>query len=155
MPLNYHISTDEGLITVHGEGEIPLPEIVRLGQTLLEDESYDPDLPQLLDFRGLRPLVEGRLDHLQAFLHGPYRERVAANVAVVIDEHLEDQHCADIFQLTCALHDAELFADYDQALKWLMRQAFANQPLPESAPAEQVLSQHEDAGGDHAHRSPE
>lgn len=155
MPLDYHISADEGLITVHGQGETPLPEIVRLGRALLEDEDYDPELPQLVDFRGLRPVAEEGLDDLQDFLHGPYREGVAANVAVVIDEHLEDRHCADIFQLTCALHDAELFADYDQALKWLMRQAFATQPLPEPLLAEQMLPEHEDAGGEHAHRSPE
>lgn len=147
MPLGYHINTDEGLITVQGDGEVPLADIARLGKALLEDDEYDPSLPQLLDFRGLRPVVEGRLEDLNAFLHGPYRQGVAASVAVVIDEHLESRHCAEIFLLTCAVHDAELFSDYDQALKWLMREAFVSQPVP--------LPQHQYAGRNHADRAPE
>lgn len=147
MPLGYHISAGEGLITVQGAGEITLEEITRLGQSLLEDPDYDPELPQLLDFRGLRPVVDGNLEAMEAFVHGPYRDGVTANVAVVIDDHLESQHCADIFLLTCAIHEAELFCDYDQALRWLMRQAFVPQPPP--------LPHHEYAHRDHAHGAPE
>ena len=145
MPLSYHISPDEGLIAVHGYGEVSLAEIAQLGRELLSDADYDPELPQLLDFRGLRPVIEGQLDELVEFLHGAYRDAVTGNVAVVIDDHLEDRHCADIFQLTCAVHDAELFSDYNLALKWLMRQAFAGAPLP----------QQEYAGSNHAHSTPE
>jgi hypothetical protein len=147
MPVGYHISADEGLITIHGSGDVSVVEIARLGQTLLRDSAYDPRLPQLLDFRGLRPLAEGDTDALRAFVYGPYRNAVAANVAVVIDEHLESRHCADIFLLTCAIHEAELFADYDLALKWLMRRAFASRPV--------LLSEQEDPRGEHAYRAPE
>lgn len=134
MPLGYHINQDDGLITVQGDGAVPLGDLTRLGEALLGDGRYDPALPQLLDFRGLRPHGQpsdgvpqdiGVLDELRAFIRERYRARVAANVAVVIDEHLESRHCADIFLLTCAIERAELFADYDQALKWLMRRAFA------------------------------
>ena len=145
MPLDYHISADEGLITISGQGEVSLTAIAELGQSLLGDDAYDPQLPQLLDFRGLRPLPEDRLEALQAFVLGPYREAVAGNVAVVIDDHLEDRHAADIFLLTCAIHQAELFSDYDQALKWLMRRAFAARPS----------SEEEDPRGDGAYGSPE
>lgn len=145
MPLHYHISPDEGLITVHGHGEVSLQEIAQLGRDMLSDADYDPELPQLLDFRGLRPVIEGHLDELLAFLHGPYRDAVTSNVAVVIDEHLEDEHCADIFRLTCAIHEAELFSEHDLALRWLMRHAFAGLHLP----------QHPYAGRDHAHSAPE
>lgn len=145
MALGYHIGAEEGLITVHGQGEVPLVELARLGQALLDDQAYDPELPQLLDFRGLRPVTGGEVDDLQDFVLGPYREGVTANVAVVIDDHLESQHCADIYRLTCAIHDAELFCDYDLALKWLMRRAFAGRTLPD----------HEYAGCDHADGAPE
>ena len=145
MPLDYHISSDEGLITISGEGQVSLAAIAELGQSLLGDQSYDPRLPQLLDFRGLRPLAEDRLEDLQAFVLGPYRDAVSGSVAVVIDDHLEDLHAADVFLLTCAIHQAELFTDYDQALKWIMRRAFAKGPSAEE----------EDAGGDGANRSPE
>lgn len=145
MPLDYHISPDEGLITISGDGEVSLAAIAELGQSLLGDTAYDPALPQLLDFRGLRPLPESSLDELQAFVHGPYREAVAGSVAVVIDEHLEGQHVADIFLLTCAIHQAELFSDYDLALKWLMRHAFARYRS----------AQQENAAGDGADGSPD
>jgi len=149
MPLGYHINPDEGLITVQGAGDVSIPEITRLGESLLEDAGFDPGLPQLLDFRGLRPASDAdgiAVTHLQAFIQDRYRGRVAADVAVVIDEHLESRHCADIFLLTCAIQDAELFADYDQALRWLMRRAFAGTP----ASAEQ-----QDAGSDDADGAPE
>lgn len=125
MPLDYHIGTEEGLITVHGSGDVPVRQIARLGEALLEDPAYDPQLPQLLDFRGLRPRDDGAIDELRRFVRGPYRDGVAANVAVVIDGDLETRHGAEIYLLTCAVAQAELFSDYDQALKWLMRRAFA------------------------------
>lgn len=132
MPLGYHISPDQGLITVQGAGAVSVPELTRLGESLLSDDGFDPGLPQLLDFRGLRPVRDAdgaAVTHLQTFVQQRYRGRVQADVAVVIDEHLESRHCADIYLLTCAIHDAELFADYDQALRWLMRRAFAGVPL--------------------------
>ncbi len=147
MPLGYHIGTDEGLVTVQGNGEVDLAELVELGRTLLADGDFDPTLPQLLDFRGLRPVATGDHTNLQAFVHGPYRDGVMAKIAVVIDEHLEVRHAADIFLLTCAVHDAELFSSYDQAVKWLMRQAFALAP--------QLLTQQEYARRDDAHGAPE
>lgn len=135
MPLGYHINTDDGLITVQGEGPVEITELAELGHSLLGDGRYDPALPQLLDFRGLRPNLDGvdeeaELARLRSFVQDRYRDRVAANVAVVIDDHLESRHCADIYLITCAIDEAELFADYDQALKWLMRQAFAEDPAP-------------------------
>lgn len=131
MPLGYHINTDDGLITVQGDGSAAIADLASLGRELLQDPRYDPALPQLLDFRGLRPSFDAaaadprELEGIRNFVHEDYRGRVAGNVAVVIDEHLESRHCADIFLLTCAVSAAELFSEYDQALKWLMRQAFA------------------------------
>ncbi|MEQ8860672.1 MAG: hypothetical protein RIC56_18675 [Pseudomonadales bacterium] len=159
MALGYHINPDEGLITVHGGGDVVLQELARLGASLLEDPRYDPELPQLLDFRGLRqpkdaPQADEReIEALKDFVRETYRERVKANVAVVIDEHLEDQHCADIYLLTCALREAELFADYDQALKWLIREAFVPGPTPTEPAA--TSAEQQDTGADQAHGAPE
>jgi hypothetical protein len=149
MPLGYHINPDEGLITVQGAGDVSVPEITRLGESLLSDDGFDPELPQLLDFRGLRPVEDAdgaAVTYLQTFIQERYRGQVRADVAVVIDDHLESRHCADIYLLTCAIHDAELFADYDQALRWLMRRAFAGATLS----AEQ-----QDGASDHADSAPE
>jgi hypothetical protein len=126
MPVGYHINPDEGLITVTADGPLPLAELTRTGEALLADATYDPTLPQLVDLRGMRPRPVGDLATLKQFVENVYRERALASVAVVIDKRLESAHCADIFLLTCALHDAELFADYEQALRWLMRRAFAD-----------------------------
>jgi len=150
MPLDYHISPNEGLITINGEGHVRADDLARLGHSLLGDQNYDPHLPQLVDFRGLRPAEEDRLDELRAFVLGPYRDRVAASVAVVIDDHLEHRHGAEIFLLTCAVHQAELFSDYDQALKWLMRRAFATHPV-----VDRPLREQQDARGDDTHGAPE
>lgn len=156
MPLAYHINTDDGLITVQGAGAVDIEEFRRLGETLLEDHRYDPSLPQLVDLRGLRPAgpasaaTDLALSELLGFLQQRYRARVAADVAVVIDEHLETRHCADIYLLTCAIQMAELFADYDLALRWLMRRAFADPVADTSGSAEE-----QDAGGDDADRAPE
>lgn len=155
MPLGYHINADEGLITVRGDGNVAAAEIVALGESLLGDDAFDPELPQLLDFRGLRPRPPAEAGAatafagLRDFVHSRYRDQIAANVAVVIDARLEARHCADIFLLTCAISHAELFADYDQALKWLMREAFA---LPMLTPRS---SEQEDARPDHANGGPE
>lgn len=151
MPVGYHINPDDGLVTVRGDGDVTIGELVGVGESILADPAYDPALPQLVDLRGLRPAPRDDLERLQSFVHDDYRDRVAANVAVVIDDHLESRHCADIFLITCAIHDAELFVDYDQALKWLMRNAFATgRTATGTESAEQ-----QDAAGDHAHRTPE
>jgi hypothetical protein len=139
MPVGYHINPDEGLITVTADGRVPLSEFVNNGERLLKNSEYDPKLPHLIDLRGLRPLRDQSLNELREFVEQCFRDRVSASVAVVIDRFLERAHCADIFLLTCALHDAELFADYDHALRWLMRrvsadQAWRNQPSITSTP---------------------
>ncbi|MAT83936.1 MAG: hypothetical protein CMD39_06570 [Gammaproteobacteria bacterium] len=166
MPLGYHINPDDGLITVQGDGSVAVGEITQLVQSLLADGRFDPTLPQIMDFRGLRP-VQAQPDQpgaaiaaLREFLQQEYRRRVRADIAVVIDEHLERRHCADIYLLTCTMEAAELFADYDQALRWLMRRAFAS-PWPrgadEAAPARPAAAsgEHDDAPGDGAHGAPE
>ncbi len=149
MSLGYHISAEQGLITVRGHGEATLSDLTGLGRALLADPDYDPELPQLLDFRGLEPQSEGdaATDDLQWFICGPYRKAVSGSVAVVIDETLELRHAADIFLLTCAIPEAELFSSYDQALRWLMRQAFVPAPAPSS--------QQKQAGRDRRDRAPE
>lgn len=137
MPATYHIDQSEGLITVRAQGELTLRSLMAMGHALLGDRRYVPELPQLLDFRGMRvvaalppgavgkPAPASDLDLLKQFVSGPYRDRTACSIAVVIDQHLESEHCAEIYLLTCAIAGAELFAEYDLALKWLMRREFA------------------------------
>ena len=137
MPATFHIDRNQGLLTVRAHGEVTLRSLVRIGRAMLADPGYDAAMPQLLDLRGMRVVptpLQGAvsasppvsdLELLRQFVHGRYRQRTTGSVAVVIDPHLESAHCADIYLLTCAITGAELFADYELALKWLMRQGFA------------------------------
>ncbi|MFU8814636.1 MAG: hypothetical protein ACNA7W_04765 [Pseudomonadales bacterium] len=138
MTLGYHIDREEGLITLRAQGEVTLRALTATGRSMLADADYDPEFPQLLDFRGMRVApsppagpagtdmpAATDLQRLQQFVSGSYRQQARAGVAVVIDEKLESQHCADIYLLTCAIEEAELFCDYQLALNWLMRQRFA------------------------------
>lgn len=149
MPMGYHINSDEGLITVQADGEMDATMLTELGQSLLADERFDPTLPQLVDFRGLRLGAEPNLGRLSEFVQEHYRNQIDTTVAVVIDGHLEERHCADFYLITCAMDQAELFADYDQALRWLMRRAFANASVP------LLSAEHEYAADDHGNHAPE
>lgn len=135
MALGYHISQEDGLVTIRGEGRATFDELAQLGQQLIGDPDYDDGMPQLIDLRGLRIAAGGiaaggTLDALRAFVQRHYRQRVNASVAVVIDDRLERRHAATIFRLTCEIGDAELFSDYGLAIRWLMRQAFAPAHYP-------------------------
>jgi hypothetical protein len=138
MAVAYHINDDEGLITVRAEGVVDPEALQAVGRAMLEDASFDPDLPQLLDFRGLQVVAKSTtLAEFRPFIEDEFREQVNGIIAVVIDEDLEASLCADIYQLTCAIPRAELFEKYDQALKWLMRREFV--------PRAPLLQQHNSA----------
>ncbi len=147
MAAAYHIDDDEGLITIRAEGDVDPGTLQAVGRALLKDASFDPAMPQLVDFRGLR-VASGRstLDNLRPFIEEEFRGKVQGTIAVVIDDNLDTLMCADIYRLTCALPCAELFEDYEQALRWLIRREFR--------PRAPLLQQH-DAGYDRRNDSPE
>ena len=45
-----------------------------------------------------------------------------------IDDDLDAHLCADVYRLTSSVARAELFEDYEQALKWIMRREFLPHP---------------------------
>ncbi|MEM7294076.1 MAG: hypothetical protein AAF420_11885, partial [Pseudomonadota bacterium] len=59
------------------------------------------------------------------FVIDRYRPALHASLAVVVDDSLSTAALADLYLLVCNLPDTELFDQYDQALKWLMRKEFA------------------------------
>lgn len=129
MAAAYHINDDEGLITVRAEGEVDARTLQAIGRALLHDDSFDPDLPQLMDFRGLRlPPDSTSLEHLQVFVEQEFSTQVSGTIAVVIDDDLDAGLCAQVYRVTCTIARAELFEDYEQALKWIMRREFVPRP---------------------------
>ena len=125
MAAAYHINDDAGLITVRAEGNVDPKTLQAVGRALLQDAGFDPGLPQVMDFRGLRlPGDPVALADLTAFVEQEFGSQLSGSVAVVIDEDLEAGLCADVYQVTCTVARAELFEDYDQALRWIMRREF-------------------------------
>ena len=50
----YHIASDDGLISIQVGSEIDLAELYDLAKSVLASENYDPELPLVMDLRGMR-----------------------------------------------------------------------------------------------------
>ncbi|MEM6708937.1 MAG: hypothetical protein AAF648_09145 [Pseudomonadota bacterium] len=130
VPLNYHIDNDAGLITLSGHDSVDVDELVRCGTALLEDAAFDNRLPHLLDLR------EAHFDLTQrdatqqpvglTAMIDEINRRVAASIAVIVPPALPTHQIAEIYRLTCQFSHAELFEDYDHALRWLIKSEFAD-----------------------------
>ncbi len=131
MPCGYHLNQEDGLVTITGSGEVSLSEAISIGRELLDDPVFDPQLPHLIDLRGVE--VEHSHDdsmEFREFVLQAYRPGVDASIAVVIDHSLDQAAVANLFHLSCAMEQTELFDQYDQALKWLMRREFVQTAVP-------------------------
>lgn len=126
MSCAYHINNNEGLVTIYGNDRVAAAEIVNTLKALFGDPNFDPNLPQLVDLRGLNHF-ETELDQHQTqnFLHDHYRARISSSVAVVVDDQLEPDLISALYLWSCNLEKTEIFDQYNQALKWLMRREFA------------------------------
>ena len=121
----YHIAREEGLMSVRVQSPVELVELQGLAGALLESDEYEPELPLLVDLRGMR--LELNREDLQPFnryMVGAFQNR-GASTAVVIDCDMSQKLSAAIYWLACAVGDTEVFDDYDHALKWLIRREFA------------------------------
>ena len=49
-----------------------------------------------------------------------------ASIAVVLNQSLTPDETATVFRMALALGQVELFDDYEQALRWLMRREFVD-----------------------------
>ncbi len=123
----FHISKDEGLISVRVEADIDLVGLYELAKSLYSDPAYEIDLPLLVDLRGMHfDLKQSATEPFSQYIINHYSGR-EASIAVVIDPDMENKLCAAIYWLSCAVTGTELFDDYDHALKWLIRREFANE----------------------------
>ncbi len=126
MPAAFHISEDEGLITVQVDDAVELAELFDTAKALTSDPSYDPALPLLADLRGMRVELEAdALEPFNRFVVNSYGRNRRASTAVVVDHEMDRKLAAAIYWLSCALGHCEMFDDYDHALKWLIKREFA------------------------------
>ena len=125
MPCGYHINADEGLITISGTEDVPLQEAIALGEELLDDRAFESSLPHLVDLRGLvLTRTSAESEDFRDFVLDYYRPIVAASVAVLVDDSLDRGSLAALYHLTCRMDRTELFDDFEQALKWLVKREF-------------------------------
>ena len=127
MPCGYHMNLDDGLITVDGSDATNFNDLLSVGQDLLADPQFDPNLPQLVDLRGMQVARDSQSSaSLRHFAVKAYRPRIHSSVAVVVDDSIASEMLASIYHLICTLEQTELFDHYEQALKWLMWREFAS-----------------------------
>jgi hypothetical protein len=126
MPAGYHINDNDGLVAIEVTGAVNLADIYGTAKRLLADPSYDPNLPQLIDLRGMEiELQAATVAPFTRFMVARYAPQTLACIAVVIDPELEADICARVYWISCALGSSEVFDNYELALKWLMKQEFA------------------------------
>jgi len=122
VSLEYHIDADESLITVRVKDGLRPGDMELLATQLFEDPLFAADMAQLLDLRQAK--IELPDDHARILTHyllKKYNPAIDGNIAVVVDPDLTPTDTALMFRLTCALERAELFEDFDMAVKWLAR----------------------------------
>ncbi len=130
MAPGYHIASDDGLISIQVGSSIDLVDLYELARNLLESEDYDPELPLVMDLRGMElELKRDAVEPFTRFAIERFRNR-PGSMAVVIDPAMSRELVAGIYWLACAVGGTEVFDDYDHALKWLIRREFAHDPPP-------------------------
>ena len=127
MPGTYHINSNEGLVTIKSPSTLKLDNTCDMAMRMLDDPEFDPDLPQLVDLRGCHSSMT-YTDELKFrdFILWEYRPRVASSIAIVVDDEMDSKVLARLYHLSSRMDKTELFDQYQQALKWLMRNEFAN-----------------------------
>ncbi len=126
----YHIASDDGLISIQVGSEIDLADLYELAKSVLASDDYDPELPLLMDLRGMR--LDWREEATEPFVRfaiDRFRNR-PGSMAVVIDGEMDRDLVAAIYWLACAVGGTEVFDDYDHAMKWLIRREFAHTNPP-------------------------
>lgn len=110
-----------------GTNTVALNHLVDCGNAVLNDHAFAPTLPQLIDLRCVRfELVPPGLYEQQALqLINRFNETVHASVAVVVSGGLPLPVIAEVYRITSQFTRAELFEDYDHAMRWLIKTAFA------------------------------
>jgi hypothetical protein len=148
VAIDYHINREDEFVTIRLDGDADLAQVYDLCRTLLNDPSYNPEWPQLVDVRGIRlALKPGAMRPFARYVLTTYRPRVNAPIAVVLDGSMDDAFCAGVFRFVCSLSNAEVFDDYALAIKWLVKNSW---PHAENG----VLTQPQDPGSNHADEQP-
>lgn len=126
MTVEYHINERDELITLTAKGTVEGSQACACIDELLNDSAFEANLPQLVDLReALFSGTEEDLERFKDFLLDNYQPRLNAGVAIVVNPDWDQETCAQAFWVSCALGCAELFDNWNQACKWLIKQEFS------------------------------
>jgi len=126
VAIEYHINERDELITLTASGAVSSAEACGCINKMLNDPSFDANLPQLIDLRAAEPAGNPEdLMEFEDFLLGDYQPRLGSTVAIVVNEDWDEPTCARAFWVSCALGLAELFDNWNQACKWLVTREFS------------------------------
>jgi hypothetical protein len=146
VPTQIHINEDSQFTSVHIDGSVSVNELQTLLNTVLEDEAFQVNWPQLVDLRGARLESEGyNLQVLLNSIYTQYRPNINAAMAVILDGSIDGELFAQVYRFICNIPNTELFDDYAQALKWLISQ---NGSTPS------YLLKHPNPGAQNSHQYP-
>ena len=127
MAAEYHINEADELVTLRFHRRVSLTQVRDCVNMMFADELFRPDMPQLVDLREARPVgSEQQSVEVENFVTDFYRHKVTATIAIVSNLDWDQELCAWIYWLSCALENAELFDEWTQACRWLVRHEFNN-----------------------------
>ena len=127
MPLTTHSSDEEGLATIKADGAVSWDDLQQALRELMADSGFNPSLPHLIDLRAATlHLVDDEMDGFGMFFTGDFGAAVGGSIAMVISDQLSTADCANLYRVLCDLANAELFDDYDLAMRWVMKREFVS-----------------------------
>lgn len=125
MPAQYHINEADELVTLRFSGRVNCAQVQSCVEEMLTDELFEPNMPQLIDLREAKPIGrEANSVEFEHFITDFYRHKVTATIAIVSNLEWDHDICAWVYWLSCALENAELFDEWTQACRWLVRHEF-------------------------------
>jgi len=143
----YHINGDDRLVSLRLQGAVDTAELVALGEKLLSDPDFQPAWPQLVDLRQFDlKLTRGINPVLAEYLNTEYLPRLSGNIAVMVNESISAEDCAEAYKLACPMDNTEVFDDYAHAIRWLLHHGMKQAP---------GSLQHPDTGADRTDEGPE
>lgn len=127
MSAEYHINEADELVTLRLSGRVNGDQVRECVEAMLVDKLFHSNMPQLIDLREARPIGrEPESQEFEKFITDFYRHKVTATIAIVSNLDWDHDMCAWVYWLSCALENAELFDEWSQACRWLVRHEFNN-----------------------------
>lgn len=126
MPLKFHSNQEEGLTIINGDGPMTWDSLHQVLQDLLDSGEDHTTLPHIIDLREVEVDFDTTtMEPFGEFFAVRFGKEVVGSVAIVIKDGMTAEDCAKFYKVASSIDHAELFDDYNHAMRWLMRREFA------------------------------